>query len=170
MRSRSIALLVLLAVALCFVYANRLQTLAEAIVKWSYMPPPTLGPILDSPYILGSLVILLFYMIVALVLARSYASTRDAGFLWLGAAVIVWPFVSGWLQVGQQYLVNRVNHHPAVLFTFLRGHAEFTINDLLDVLNTLTVLRSVIGAGLMLVAVVYLGRSRSARSTDRVAI
>ena len=170
MRSRSIALLVLLAVALCFAYANRLQMLAQAIVKWSYIPPPTLGPILDSPYILGSLVILLFDIIVALVLARSYASTRDAGFLWLGAAVIVWPFVSGWLQVGQQYLVNRVNHHPAVLFTFLRGHAEFTINDLLDVLNTLTVLRSVVGAGLMLVAVVYLGRSRSARSTDRVAI
>ena len=167
MRFRSIALLVLLAVALCLVYANRLQNLAQAIVKWSYIPPPTLGPILDSPYILGSLVILLFYIIVALVLARSYARTRDAGFLWLGGAVIVWPFISGWLQVGQQYLANRVNHHPVVLFTFLRGHAEFTINDLLDVLNTLTVLRSVVGAGLMLVAVVYLGRSRT-RTTATV--
>lgn len=168
MRSRSIALLVLLAIALCFAYANRFQTLAQAIVKWSYLPPPTLGPILDSPYVLGSLVILLFNIIVALVLARSYASTRDAGFLWLGAAVIVWPFVSGWLQVGQQYLINRVNHNSVVLFTFFRGQAEFTINDLLGVVNALTVLRSLVGACLLLVAVVYLARARNGR--DRATV
>src|SRR5260370_11904704 len=37
---------------------------------------------------------------LAIVLVRKYVRTRDIGFVWLGAAGVIWPLVSGLLVSG----------------------------------------------------------------------
>ena len=46
-----------------------------------------------------STVVFALYLALAFVLMRKYKNTGDAGFIWLGVAVILWPFLSsllGW--------------------------------------------------------------------------
>ena len=156
MRSRSIALLVLLAVALCSAYLDKLQHLRLTILRWSAIPPPTVIPILVSPLLLVEMVGLVFLILTMLVLATSYARTRNAGFLLLGVAVFVWPFVSRLIDGAQHYFLDRMSHRPEGLYNLAR--ADFSFADLLTVVNTLTYLRGVVGLILMLIAVVYLAR------------
>jgi hypothetical protein len=37
---------------------------------------------------------LVLYLAIAVILVRRYLRTRDIGFIWLGAAVLVWPIIS----------------------------------------------------------------------------
>jgi hypothetical protein len=45
------------------------------------------------PDVLAALVVV-FNVAVAAVLIRKYLQTRDIGFIWLGMAVVIWPFLS----------------------------------------------------------------------------
>jgi hypothetical protein len=48
----------------------------------------------------------LMYLAVAVILARKYRRTRDAGFLWLGAAIFVWPPLAWLIQGGEHELLE----------------------------------------------------------------
>ncbi len=43
---------------------------------------------------------------IVVLLARKYIRTRDAGFLWLGAAVVIWPVVSRLLDWSKHFVVE----------------------------------------------------------------
>lgn len=173
MRSRSIALLFLLAVALCFVYANQLERAEQTLIAWSNRPDPVAVPILNSPVLLGSMFILLLQMVIVLVLVQTYLRTRNKGFMWLLVAVVAWPFVSGLLDVGQRYLLDRmvgpqtmyrVVHPHTMLLTFVER--RMTLGELIsDIAAVVGTVKSVVAGCLLLVAVSYLARAR-----DRAAV
>ena len=43
---------------------------------------------------------------IVILLARKYLRTRDAGFLWLGTAVVIWPVVSRLLDWSKHFVVE----------------------------------------------------------------
>jgi hypothetical protein len=43
---------------------------------------------------------------IVFLLARKYLRTRDVGFLWLGAAVVIWPVVSRLLDWGKHFVID----------------------------------------------------------------
>ena len=43
---------------------------------------------------------------IVILLARKYLRTRDVGFIWLGAAVVVWPLLSRLLDLGKQFVIE----------------------------------------------------------------
>jgi hypothetical protein len=96
---------------------------------------------------------------LAIVLVRKYFRTRDVGFVWLGVAVVVWPLVSRILDQGERALVDRVlSHDPPGFYPFtLVERGQITIGTLLTSLNYL---QQTIGVGLLLIAVIYLCRSK----------
>lgn len=62
--------------------------------------------------LITSTVVFALYMALAFFLLRKYKSTGDAGFIWLGVAVILWPFLSsllGW--AGHRAMDHLVSHH-----------------------------------------------------------
>lgn len=91
---------------------------------------------------------------IAVVIVRKYLRTRDIGFVWLGAALIIWPLSANLLNVFRQVLIDRFvrqygdAHSDAVITAFSAG-------------------KELIGAALLLVAVLCLHRmsTRSAVSS-----
>lgn len=94
---------------------------------------------------------------IAVVLVRKYLHTRDIGFIWLGIAAVVWPFVSGFLAECLRMLIHRsINGDPVAVYPLsLIGHGEITYGAVLVVFN---MTRQVIATALMLVAILYLHR------------
>jgi len=115
-------------------------------------------------YVLESLAFVL-QVAVVVILTRAYLRTRDVGFVWLGVAVVIWPYISGLLQWGERSLTDRLLHQqPVGVYPFtLVERGRLTIGELLGSFSMLHIL---VGAGLMLVAVVYLGRKRSTNIAD----
>jgi hypothetical protein len=103
---------------------------------------------------------LLLHLAIAVVLLRKYLRTRDAGFIWLGVAVVIWPLASPLLQLGERSLIDRVVHHQSVgVYPFsLVEHGQMTIGSLIFDLG---VVQQLIGVGLLLVAVLYLSKTNS---------
>jgi hypothetical protein len=70
-------------------------------------------------YLLTALSLVL-HIAIAVVLVRKYLRTRDAGFVWLGVAVVIWPPVSRLLDYGERLLIDRpikgqpVGYYPSV--------------------------------------------------------
>jgi type II secretory pathway component PulF len=91
------------------------------------------------------------YIIAAVLLVRSFLRTRDAGLLWLGAAVLVWPYMSMLLVRGELRLVHRSS------FGLMFGEQMISGNlyTLFQSLNHL------VGAGLTLLAILYLTKNRA---------
>ena len=109
----------------------------------------------------------LLNLAVIVPLIVGYRRTRNRGFLWLGAATTVWPLVSLLLMAGERALGDRllVRRVPIGFWPFTlveRGQV-----DPGEILTSLGVMRAIIGAGLMLVAVLQL--SKSSAGTNRQA-
>jgi hypothetical protein len=79
----------------------------------------------------------LLRLAIAAVLVRKYLRTRDIGLMWLGVAVVLWPPLSVLLQLG---LVRAIGGGDIIMY--------------------LNQSQRVIGAGLLLVAVLYLSRKK----------
>jgi hypothetical protein len=94
---------------------------------------------------------------LAIVLIRRYARTRDVGFIWLGSAVLIWPLVA---RYGTHALVDRlVSKQPIGLYPFTlveQGHMSLG-----EFVFSLGLWEQMIGVGLLLVAVLYLSKTRS---------
>ncbi len=159
MRPKSIFFVVLLAVAFALAYAKQLQKLGQAVLHLSLMPTPTPVAILNSPYLLATLFGLLLQMVIVLVLVTAWLRTRNVGFVWLGMAVEVWPFVSGFIGIGQRILLDRVAHRQTLLFRLVE-RGDLTMRELISYLHLIGTVQATVGACLLLVAVLHLARAR----------
>lgn len=110
--------------------------------------------------ILVGAVIVLSYLAIALLLVREYLRTRNVGVIWLAAAVIVWPFVSRLLvEPIVKVFISRITHGQSVVYPFtLVEHGQMTLGALTA---WLSLTQQVIGVGLLLVAVLYLARTKT---------
>lgn len=107
--------------------------------------------------LLASAVVLRFA--IAGILVRQYLRTRDAGFLWLGAAVFIWPLVSRLLDAGVHISIARAVNGQATIYPFtLVPGGRLTIGTLL---RWSAVFQQFTGSCLLLVAVLYLSRMKT---------
>ena len=86
------------------------------------------------------------FITVAILLVRTYRRTQNVGFIWLGVAVLIWPFVARTLGV----VVER------------GGVGPFPITGPVVALVKLS--QQISSMGLLLVAVLHLGKSRAAET------
>lgn len=97
---------------------------------------------------------------IIVVLVRTFLRTRDVGFVWLGAAVVVWPLVSGLLDAGGRFLLD--DHARGRLVGFfpfsLVERGQMTRGSLV---LSLTYFKILVGFVLLLVAVLHLSKTRS---------
>jgi hypothetical protein len=93
------------------------------------MPLPSLVPLL-LPALSIALVV---------VLTRKYLRTRDAGFIWLGVAVVLWPLASRLLD---RVLLDRI----------ISGHliGRMTVGEIATLVGSI---QQLIASGLLLIAV-----------------
>lgn len=108
--------------------------------------------------ILASAIMFLLYLALAAVLIRKYKSTGDAGFLWLGVAVVLWPLASNLIFSwgGQILMQHSMNGHTA-------GHSAsgtgLTSGGNLQIVFDL--IQKAIGVVLLLIAVRFLSQKES---------
>ena len=95
-------------------------------------------------------------LVIGGILLRKYSRTRQIGYIWLGAAVVVWPLISLMLNsVERSLLASYSNGQMAGVYPFsLVQQGQATIGGLVGMFN---ILESLIGVGLLLVAVLLLG-------------
>ena len=106
------------------------------------------------PYLVPALLIL-----VAAVLVRKYFRTQDVGLLWLAVAVVVWPLVSRAVEHrALLHFGNPVQGRPGGFFQFLM--AENGQVSLGTLVVAFTLVQQFIGAGLLLIAALYLYKAR----------
>jgi hypothetical protein len=105
---------------------------------------------------------------VVVALVYKYLRTRDAGFIWLGVAVIVWPSVSGLLNYEKHTLFNNIlqGHLPGFYPFSLIQNGQISIGNLF---TSLSLLQSLIGGGLLLVAVLSLHKTKGGNKPLAVA-
>jgi hypothetical protein len=110
---------------------------------------------------LAALAVILHF-VIAIVLVRKYLRTRDVGFVWLGLAVVIWPLVSRLLELGERSLIDRIGHHRVVGFYpfSLVEDGQMTLGSLV---LSLGIFHQLIGIGLLLVAVLYLSKTKNTR-------
>jgi hypothetical protein len=101
----------------------------------------------------------LLYLVVAVVLVRKYVRTRDVGFVWLGIAVIVWPLVTPLLDAGERVFIDRLTRHQFVSFYpfSMVARGKMTVGSLVA---SLQMAERLVGVCLLLIAVIYLYKSR----------
>jgi len=97
------------------------------------------------------------YLAIATILIRKFLRTRDAGFVWPGVAVVVWPLVSRLLEQGERVLIGHVARGEMTgVYPFsLIERGELTLGSLAA---CLTLLQQLAGVSLLLVAVLCLSR------------
>ena len=96
------------------------------------------------------------YIAAAVLLIRRYLRTRDVGLLWLGVAVLVWPYMSRLLEQGELRLALR----PSFRLMFGEQMTPGNFYALTHSLNHM------IGAAFVLVAILYLTKSRARQSSS----
>lgn len=101
---------------------------------------------------------LVLHIAIAAILVRQYLRTRDAGFVWLGVAVVIWPGISRLLEGGEKVFIDRLIRHESVGFYpfTLVAAGQITTGSLV---MSLAVFQQLIGVCLLLVAVLYLSRA-----------
>jgi hypothetical protein len=109
--------------------------------------------------VLAALAVVLHF-VIAIVLVRKCVRTRDVGFVWLGAAVVIWPLVSRLLELGERSLIDRLAQHRVVGFYpfSLVEHGQMTLGGLVAPLSWF---QQLIGICLLLVAVLYLSKTKN---------
>ena len=100
---------------------------------------------------------------LAIALTRKYIRTRDAGFIWLGAAILLWPLVSNYAFRG--FIGRLANRQPIGFYPFsLVEHGQLTVGELVSMIGSA---EQIIGVVLFLVAIFYLSKTRpSAQSAS----
>ena len=103
------------------------------------------------------IILVVLYVAIAILLGRKYLRTRDVGFVWLGVAVVIWPLVSA---IGRSFLIDRIAYGHWIGFypLSLIERGQTTVGGLIYWLN---LLQHLIGACLLLVAVLYLSKKES---------
>ncbi len=102
---------------------------------------------------------LVLHIAIAAILVRQYVRTRDVGFVWLGVAVVIWPLISRLLDAGERVAIDRAIHRQAVIYPFtLIVSGQITTGSLV---MWLAVFQQVVGILLLLVAVLYLCRTKN---------
>jgi hypothetical protein len=103
---------------------------------------------------------LALHIAIAAILVRQYLRTRDAGFVWLGVAVVLWPGISRLLEGSEKVFIDRLmRHQPVDYYPFsLVASGQMTMGNLV---MSLAVLQQLTGLCLSLVAVLYLSRAKS---------
>lgn len=101
---------------------------------------------------------LVLYAAIAAVLIHKYRRTHDAGFIWLGIALIGWPLISSLIERGERISIDRlVQHQPIASWPFtLVERGTTTLGSLV---TELAAGRRVVGLILVLVAIAYLRRT-----------
>jgi hypothetical protein len=101
---------------------------------------------------------LVLHIAIAAILVRQFLRTRDVGFVWLGAAVLVWPLISRMLDAGVRNSISRAVNGQAVIypFTLIRG-GQLSTGALV---RSFAVVQEFTGVCLLLVAVIYLSRAK----------
>src|ERR1017187_8343919 len=81
---------------------------------------------------------------IVVVLVRKFVRTRDVGFVWLGAAVVIWPFASTLLDAGGRFLIDdHARGHLIGFFPFnLVERGQMTLGSLV---MSFTFLRNLVG-------------------------
>ncbi len=99
------------------------------------------------------------YLALALALLAKYMRTHDAGFIWLGVAVILWPLCAYWLNRSEAILLNRViRGQPVGIYPFtLIASRRLTVPEFVRLSGSF---QQLIGAALLLVAVLFLSRGK----------
>src|SRR5260370_2555119 len=103
---------------------------------------------------------LVLTLTIAMILVRQYLRTRNIGFVWLGAAVVIWPLISRLLALGERSLIDRIRfrHQLVGFYPFtLVENGQMTFGSLI---LSLDLIQQVIGVGRLLIAVLYLSKSR----------
>lgn len=106
--------------------------------------------------------VLVLYVAIAAVLIRKYRRTRDAGFIWLGVALIVWPLLSGLISQVEGSFIDRLVRHQTV------GYWPFTLVErgattLGSLITGLAAGQRLISLILLLIAIAYLRRTNGNR-------
>src|ERR1700733_10176395 len=106
------------------------------------------------PYLVPVLLIL-----VAAVLVRKYFRTQDVGLLWLAVAVVVWPLVSRAIEHRTLlHFGNPAQGRPGGYYEFLMPkNGQVSLGTLVV---AFTLVQQFIGAGLLLIAALYLYKAR----------
>jgi hypothetical protein len=106
-----------------------------------------------------AIAMLVLLVAIAVILVRRYLRTREIGFIWLGAAVVVWPLVSRLLETGERVSIDRALHHQSVIYPFsMVESGQISIGSLLA---SLAISQQLIGVCLLLIAVLYLAKLKS---------
>lgn len=114
------------------------------------------------PIILFALVVIL-NLALAVVLICKYLRTRDAGFIWLGVAVVIWPLITGMVDrgIGKYFARLRYSHLPGLYPFSLVERGQMTIGTFFMIIGSL---QRLIEVGLLVVAVLYLCNTKSDRN------
>ena len=125
-----------------------LAALAVALIVFGFFWPSVGLPVL----------LLMMYAALTGALVFRYIRTHDAGFLWLGLAVVIWPLIAGmisnlWLRSAIERLAagQKVGMFP---FTLVEN-AQMTLGSLMMILSYVNQL---INQGLFFIAVVKIAR------------
>ena len=104
---------------------------------------------------------LVLHLAIGVIPVQKYLRTRDVGFVWLGAAFVIWPLVSRLLQQGDRFLIDRIVHcEPVEFYPFsLVERGRMTIGGLVASFNRL---QQLIGVCLLLIAALYLSGTKTA--------
>ena len=97
---------------------------------------------------------LILHIAIAIILFRKFLKTRDVGFIWLGVAVVIWPLVSRLLE---HVFIDRLARHQLVGFYPFSLHGQMSLGNLVA---SLALLQQLIGICLLLVAVLYLAKTK----------
>ena len=95
-------------------------------------------------------------LVIGVILLQKYTRTRQIGYVWLGVAVVVWPLITLMLNVAERYvLASYSSGQLNGVYPFsLVQQGQASIGGLVGLFN---VVESMIGIGLLMVAVVLLG-------------
>lgn len=110
--------------------------------------------------IAATIAALLMQLAIAALLLRAYYRTRNIGFIWLGIAIVIWPFLSRWIFfVAWRYYLHP--HHQAISW-------DTSVQMIFGVgfLNPVYALQGLIGVALMLISVLLLSRGVHRRPVD----
>jgi hypothetical protein len=99
-----------------------------------------------APFLIWAL-----YVALGGVLIRKYLRTRDAGFIWLGVAAVLWPMASPLLD-------------SVVMGRIISGHSssQMTMGEIASLAG---LVQQTISLGLLLVAVLYLSSTKRGRTS-----
>jgi hypothetical protein len=102
------------------------------------------------------------YIALAIALVWKYTRTHDAGFLWLGAALVLYPLAAALLGHETRVLIDRTIHGQSVVYPFsLVERGQMPLGSLMFILGGVG---QMIRLGLFFVAVLYLCRTSGARA------